>query len=67
MAVNVTPLEFDEGGNNIIIDTVTGPQYTATTKIDFQVGGIMLENVDTPVSHLVFIPWANVKQITQDE
>jgi len=71
MAVNVTTLEFADGGHDIVVDLVstTGTtQYSTGTKIDFQDQGVMLEDVEGVGDvRLVFIPWSNVKAITQGE
>lgn len=64
MAVNFTDLTFTEGGGSVIVNRVSGSQFSTSTRIDFQEHGVLIEVTGSP-DNLIFVPWSNVQDITQ--
>lgn len=68
MALNFTELNFDESGSLLYVNRVSGGQLAVTTKIDFQEQGVLFEVVDIANGNtMVFVPYANIADITQHE
>jgi hypothetical protein len=68
MAVNIKQLAFVESADGLWIDLVVGDQIYAPGDVDFQEHGILVHQAATGVTvdRLIFVPYANVKQIFQE-
>lgn len=67
MPTNVTDLALDEtaGDIEVFLLTPTGFSFTATA-VDLQEKGVILDYLESGTPCRVFVPYSNVKQISQE-
>lgn len=64
----VDDLGFDEAGNNLYIDLIAGDQIYCTGEVKFDDRGVYAyETRPGPQNWLTFVPWSNVKRISQEQ